>query len=170
MQSQMTSPTMPSGPAAWLGTATGALQQIPHSIIVLLARLGIGATFWLSGQTKIEGLVIDPIGLNFQFGIPHVSDTAIELFRSEYALPLLPPEFAATLAATAEHVFPFLLVIGLASRLSALALLGMTLVIQFFVYPEAWPTHSLWAAILLYIAARGPGVFSIDHLISRRQR
>ena len=145
-------------------------QKIPDSIIALVARLGIGATFWLSGQTKIEGLVVDPIGLNFQFGKPHVSEGAIELFRSEYMLPILPPEFAATMAATAEHVFPLLLVIGLASRFSALALLGMTAVIQIFVYPEAWPTHSVWAAVLLTIVARGPGLFSLDQLISRRKR
>ena len=161
---------MASGPAAWLLAVTDALNQIPHSLIALLARIGIGATFWLSGQTKIEGLVIDPIGLNFQLGMPHVSESAIELFQSEYMVPILPPEFAATMAATAEHVFPLLLIIGLASRFSALALLGMTAVIQFFVYPEAWPTHSLWAAVLLYIAARGPGAISFDHLISRRYR
>lgn len=167
---QMTATPMATGPATWLLAATDALQQIPQSLIALLARLGIGATFWLSGQTKIEGLVLDPIGLSVQLGKPHVSESAIELFRSEYMVPILPPEFAATLAATAEHVFPLLLIIGLASRFSALALLGMTAVIQFFVYPEAWPTHSLWAAVLLYIAACGPGIFSLDHLISRRHR
>ena len=170
MPTQMSPMPMASGPAAWLLTVTDALNQIPHSLIALLARIGIGATFWLSGQTKIEGLVIDPIGLNFQLGMPHVSESAIELFQSEYMVPILPPEFAATMAATAEHVFPLLLIIGLASRFSALALLGMTAVIQFFVYPEAWPTHSLWAAVLLYIAARGPGAVSLDHLISRRYR
>ena len=149
---------------------TRNLDKIPHDAIAFLARLCMGATFWLSGQSKIEGLVLNPIGLEAQLGWPKVSEGAIELFTYEYALPVLPPEFAATMAATAEHIFPLLLVIGLASRLSALALLGMTLVIQVFVYPDAWPTHGIWAALLLYIAARGPGRFSLDHLITRRKR
>lgn len=145
-----------------------ACRRIPDDLIQLLARVSIAATFWLSGQTKIEGFVLDPIGLQVQFGWPHLSEGAVELFRSEYALPLLPPEPAALMAATAEHAFPVLLLIGLGTRLSAGALLGMTLVIQTFVYPSAWPTHGLWAALMLYLMARGPGRFSLDHLIARR--
>ncbi|MEO8001461.1 MAG: DoxX family protein [Arenimonas sp.] len=144
------------------------MSKIPHSFIAFLARFSIAITFWTSGQTKIEGLVLDPINLDVQWGMPHISEGAIELFRSEYALPLLPPEFAATMAAGAEHFFPFLLLLGLASRFSAFALLIMTLVIQTFVYPLAFPTHGLWAALMLYIMARGPGVFSLDHLFFRR--
>lgn len=145
-----------------------AYARIPEDAIQLLARISIAATFWLSGQTKIDGFVLDPIGLTAQFGRPHITDGAIELFRSEYALPWLPPELAATLAATAEHVFPVLLLLGLAARLSATALLLMTLVIEVFVYPAAWPTHGLWAALMLYLMARGPGRVSIDHLIAAR--
>lgn len=157
-------------------TATGlfvavsrAFDRIPHSVIALLARLGIALTFWTSGQTKIEGLVLDPIGANVSLGWPNMSDMAFELFRSEYALPVIPPDWAAYMAATAEHVLPLLLVLGLASRLSALGLLIMTLVIQIFVYPLAYPTHLLWAAVLLYIMARGPGAFSLDHVLARRR-
>jgi putative oxidoreductase len=146
------------------------LERIPHSLVALLARVGIGATFWLSGQTKIEGLVLDPIGLHAELGWPHVSAGEIELFRDEYALPLLSPEFAAPLAAFAEHFFPLLLVLGLGSRFAALALLGMTTVIEVFVYPDAWPTHATWAACLLLVAARGPGVVSIDHWLAQRRR
>ena len=80
------------------------------------------------------------------------------------------PVVAATLAAIAEHVFPILLVLGLASRLSALALLGMTAVIQIFVYPGAWPTHGVWATALLFILARGPGALSLDALIAKNYR
>lgn len=145
-----------------------AYSRIPEDAIQLLARISIAATFWLSGQTKIDGFVLDPIGLTAQFGRPHITDGAIELFRTEYALPLLPPELAATLAATAEHVFPVLLLLGLATRLSATALLLMTLVIEVFVYPGAWPTHGLWAALMLYLMAHGPGRLSIDHLIAKR--
>ena len=71
-------------------------------------------------------------------------------------------------AAVQEHLFSFLLVIGLASRLSALGLLGMTAVIEVFVYPENWPDHLLWTACLLYVIARGPGGFSLDGLIRKR--
>ena len=85
-------------------------------------------------------------------------------------MPLVPPDWAATLAATAEHVFPLLLLLGLATRFSALALLMMTLVIEIFVYPDAYPTHGLWAALLLYLMARGPGIVSLDHLLARRAR
>jgi putative oxidoreductase len=146
------------------------LERIPHSLVALLARVGIGATFWLSGQTKIEGLMLDPIGVHAELGWPHVSAGAFELFRDEYALPLLSPEFAAPLAAFAEHFFPLLLVLGLGSRFAALALLGMTTVIEVFVYPDAWPTHATWAACLLLVAARGPGVVSIDHWLAQRRR
>jgi putative oxidoreductase len=145
-------------------------DRIPHSAIALLARFSIAMTFWMSGQTKVEGLVLDPIGGTVEFGVPSVNESALELFRSEYALPLIPPELAAVSAAVAEHVFPVLLLIGLASRLSALALLVMTLVIQVFVYPSAFATHGLWAATMLYVMARGPGVLSLDHRIARRAR
>ena len=148
----------------------GVFSRIPEDAIKLLARFSIAVTFWVSGQTKVEGLVVDPIGGHFHLGLPHLSDSAIELFRSDYALPLIPPEWAATLAATAEHVFPLLLLIGLATRLSAAALLGMTLVIEIFVYPLAYPTHGLWAALMLYLMARGPGAWSIDRLIANRAR
>jgi putative oxidoreductase len=104
------------------------------------------------------------------FGNPHLADSTIPLFSSEYALPLLPPETAAYLATFNEHFFPVLILLGFATRFSALALLGMTLTIQLFVYPDAYPTHGTWAAVLLYLMARGPGVLSIDHLLARRHR
>lgn len=144
------------------------LEKIPHSLIAFIARFSIAAVFWKSGQTKIEGLAIDLFDGTFQIGLPHLADSTIPLFKSEYALPLLSPELAAHLAASAEHVFPVLILFGLATRFSALALLGMTLTIQLFVYPDAYPTHGTWAAVLLYLMARGPGVLSIDHLIARR--
>lgn len=130
-----------------------ALERIPNDLIVLIARLSIAAVFWQSGQTKIDGWML--------------SDNALYLFENEYKLPLIDPWLAAHLAAFAEHFFPMLLVIGLASRLSALALLSMTLVIQIFVYPGAWPTHGTWIACLLLIMARGPGTVSLDAVLFR---
>lgn len=131
-----------------------AFGRIPDDLIALTARLSIAAVFWQSGQTKVDGW--------------RLSDNALYLFENEYKLPLVDPWLAAHLAAFAEHLFPLLLVIGLASRLSALALLAMTLVIQIFVYPGAWPTHGTWAACLLFIAARGPGIISLDAMLARR--
>lgn len=115
--------------------------------------MGIADVFWRSGQTKVSHW--------------HVTAAAIQLFRDEYKLPILPPVLAANLAALQEHLFSFLLIIGLASRLSALGLLAMTAVIEVFVYPENWPDHLLWAGCLLYVIARGPGAFSVDALIRR---
>jgi putative oxidoreductase len=143
------------------------LDKIPHSLIAFVGRFCIAAVFWKSGQTKIEGLAIDLIDGTFHLGLPRLADSTIPLFKSEYALPLLSPELAAHLAAAAEHVFPILILFGLATRFSALALLGMTLTIQLFVYPDAYPTHGTWAAVLLYLMARGPGKLSLDHLIAR---
>lgn len=122
---------------------------VPDDLLAMAARLGIAGTFFLSGRTKVSGFLT-------------LTDNAYELFRSEYKLPLVPPEIAAHAAAYAEHLFPLLLVLGLFTRFSALALLGMTLVIEVFVYPDAWPTHLTWAAALLYLVGRGGGTWSLD--------
>lgn len=132
------------------------LNSIPSWLVGLLIRTGIADVFWRSGQTKVSGW--------------HITDTTIQLFRDEYKVPLIPPELAAYLAAIQEHLFSVLLVIGLASRLSAFGLLCMTAVIEIFVYPANWPDHLLWAGCLLYVIARGPGAISVDALISRRLR
>ncbi|WP_232073474.1 DoxX family protein [Variovorax sp. RA8] len=127
-------------------------RLVPHDLLALATRVGIAAIFFLSGRTKVEGFLM-------------LTPSAYELFRTEYRLPLLPPELAAHLAAYAEHLFPVLLVLGLFTRLSALALLGMTLVIQVFVYPDAWPTHLSWAALLLYLVGRGGGALALDRVL-----
>ncbi|MGU9850683.1 DoxX family protein [Pseudomonas koreensis] len=147
--------------------AIGLMEKIPLSLIAFIARFSIAAVFWKSGQTKVEGLAIDLIDGTFQLGWPRLADSTIPLFHSEYHVPLLSPEIAAHMAAFAEHFFPVLILIGFATRFSALALLGMTLVIEVFVYPDAYPTHGTWAAVLLYLMATGPGRLSIDHLIAR---
>ena len=122
---------------------------VSHPLLALGARLSMAGVFLMSGRTKVEGWL-------------SVSDNTVSLFAEEYRLPLLPPELAAHLATYAEHLFPLLLVLGLATRLSAAALLAMTLVIQVFVYPSAWATHLGWATLLLYLVGRGPGTLSLD--------
>jgi putative oxidoreductase len=141
--------------ARWNALADLLGRCIPHDLLALVGRLGIAAIFFYSGRTKVDGFL-------------SVTDGAIDLFTNEYKVPLLSPELAAHLAAYAEHFFPLLLVLGLATRLSALGLLGMTLVIQLFVYPDAWPTHLSWAAILLYLAGRGAGTLSLDRALGIR--
>ncbi len=127
-------------------------RLVPHDLLALVDRVAIGAIFWLSGRTKVEGFL-------------SVTESAYDLFRTEYKLPLIPPEIAAHLAAYAEHIFPVLLVLGLFTRFAALALLGMTLTIQLIVYPDAWPTHLSWAGLLLYLVGRGGGRLSLDRLL-----
>lgn len=147
----------------------GLFARIPNTLVAFVARFSIAAVFWNSGQTKVEGLVINIVSGQFMLGWPRLSDSAVALFQDEYKLPFLAPEVAAPMAALAEHVLPLLILIGLATRFSALALLGMTLVIQIFVYPGAYATHGTWAAVLLYLMAHGPGRLSIDHWLATRQ-
>ena len=149
-------------------TLVAVCERIPHSLIALLGRISIAAVFWKSGQTKVEGFAVDLFSGQFDLGWPRLAESTIPLFQDEYRLPLLPPEIAAYAAATAEHVFPVLLLVGLGTRLSALALLLMTATIQVFVYPAAYPTHGVWATVLLYLLARGPGTVSVDHWLASR--
>lgn len=145
-------------------------SRVPHSLIALLGRFALAALFWKAGQTKVANFALDPFAGTWQIGWPRLADFTVELFASEYQLPFIAPSVAALLAATAEHVLALLLLLGLATRFAALGLLSMTLVIQLLVYPDAYPTHATWAAVLLYLLARGPGVFSLDHLLARYYR
>jgi putative oxidoreductase len=146
----------------------GAMGHLPNTLLAFIARFSIAGVFWKSGQTKIEGLAIDIVNGQFTLGMPRLSDSAVFLFKEEYKLPFLPPELGATMAALGEHILPIFILLGLATRLSALGLLGMTMVIQLFVYPDAYPTHGTWAAVLLYLIAHGPGKLSIDAWIAKR--
>lgn len=155
---------------ALIRDAIALLSRIPDGWIALLARFSIAAIFWKSGQTKVQGFALDIVGGQFDLGWPRLSDSVVDLFREEYRLPLLPPELGALMAASAEHIFPVLILIGLATRFSSAALLAMTTVIQVFVYPDAYPTHGVWAVVLLFLIARGPGAIALDQLIETRFR
>ena len=135
---------------AWNRCADVAENLVSHNVLGLSTRIAVAAIFFFSARTKVDGLLT-------------IKDSTYYLFAEEYKVPLLPPEFAAHMATYAEHLFPILLILGLFTRLSALALLGMTAVIQIFVYPDAWPTHLSWAALMLYPIGRGAGAWSIDH-------
>ena len=138
------------------------------ALIALLARFSIAATFWNSGQTKVEGFALNIVSGEFAFGWPRLSSSAVDLFRDEYKLPLLPPELAAVMAVTGEHVLPLLVLLGLGTRLASFGLLVMTAVIQFLVYPDAWPTHLTWAVPLFYLIGRGGGAWTLDQRLGIR--
>jgi len=131
--------------------AQRASALIGDSLLALVARVAIAAVFFLSGRTKVTGFLT-------------IKDGTYVLFEQEYKIPLVPPEIAAHMAAYAEHFFPLLLILGLFTRSAALGLLGMTTVIEIFVYPDAWPTHLTWAGLLLFLVARGAGAISLDRL------
>jgi putative oxidoreductase len=139
--------------AAAVRRIIAVLDSIPYWPIGLAARVFPAAVFWQSGQTKVAGW--------------HLKPSAIVLFQNEYQLPLIDPTVAAYLSAFSEHFFPVLLVLGLATRFAAFALLVMTAVIEIFVYPGAWPTHGVWATCFFVLIARGPGVVSLDHYLAR---
>lgn len=138
---------------------TMLLSRIPEDFSLLLSRLAIATVFWRSVQTKIDGWDF----LGQAWNVFNVTPSAVMLFQFEYGLPVLSPGFAAHLATLMEFFLPILLVLGLASRFAAFGLFLMTCVIQFLVYPDAWPTHMLWFAILIYLMRNGAGKLSLDH-------
>ena len=150
----MTARSAALGPRASLAIrlhhAIATLDRFPLSILQLMFRIAIAAVFWSSGLTKIASW-----------------DTTVALFRDEYMVPLLPPEIAAVMSATFELSCSVLIIVGLATRLATLPLLGMTFVIEVFVYPEFWAMHLMWATILLFLLTKGPGAFSLDHYAGR---
>jgi putative oxidoreductase len=124
--------------------------------VLLLVRIALAGVFWRSGRSKVtEGSLFE------------ISGSTWYLFENDYAGVPLPAEIAAPLATVGEHLFPMLLLMGLATRISASALVVITLVIQIFVYPEAWwTTHILWVALATVLIVRGGGVVSFDAVLS----
>lgn len=147
----MTERTSALGVSNLLATAIRLLERVPVAIPQLIFRIALAIVFFRSGLTKLASW-----------------DTTILLFENEYNVPLLPPEFAAYLATAVELAAPVALVLGLGTRLAAAALLGMTLVIQIFVYPGSYPDHLLWAGPLLFLLLRGPGTWSVDAALRRK--
>ena len=124
------------GTAGRLNLLARWASRLPETLIALCARCSIATIFFLSGRTKVEGLLT-------------IKDSTFWLFAEEYRVPLL-------------------LVLGLGTRYAALGLLGMTMVIQIFVYPDAWPTHLSWTALPLYLVGRGGGAWSLDRVLGLR--
>ena len=127
------------------------LERVPYAALALPLRLAVATIFWNSAMTKLANW-----------------DAALTLFVEEYRVPVLPPELAAYLAVSVELATPVLMVLGLFTRGAAAVLLGMTAVIEIFVYPQAWPTHLQWAAMLLVLLCRGAGAVSLDAVLWRR--
>lgn len=143
------------------------LQGIPYWTIALIARFAIASVFWTAGQAKVEGLNIDLLRLRFALGVPHLSETALELFTFLYRLPADHPETLFLTAAIVEHLAATLILVGFFTRFASLMLLAVTIGIEFWVYPESYATYAIWFATLLHLLARGPGRLSIDHLLER---
>lgn len=151
MNPSATSPAVRPVTVAFVGRVLRWLDGVPYTVLAIPLRIAVATVFWRSAMTKLANW-----------------DTALALFTDEYQVPLLPPEFAAYMAVTIELATPMLLVLGLLTRSAALVLLGMTAVIEIFVYPRAWPTHIMWAAMLLVLLCRGAGKLSLDHWLWRR--
>ncbi|MDQ0396105.1 DoxX family protein [Labrys monachus] len=153
----MTTSAEPARPQGLLDRVLYLTTLVPHWLIALLARVALLRVFWWSARTKVAD------GTLFT-----LSDSAVYLFQEEYKLPLVPPEIAAHLALLGESVFSVLVILGLATRLGALGLFFMTLVIQVFVYPESYNEHVPWMVCALYLVKFGGGFLSLDALIARR--
>ena len=126
------------------------VDRVPYDLLALPLRVAVATVFWNSAMTKLANW-----------------ETTLELFTSEYQVPLLPPEFAAYMATAIELSTPPLLILGLLTRPAAAVLLGIVVVIQIFIYPQAWPTHIQWAAMLLILLCRGAGRISADYGVAR---
>ena len=153
----MTSSARPSPSVArsssFLGRIRDWLNCVPYSALAIPLRLAMATIFWNSAMTKLANW-----------------DTALTLFVEEYKLPVIPPDLAAYFAVSIELTAPVLLVLGLLTRPTALVLLGMTAVIEVFVYPLAWPTHLQWVAMLLVLLCRGRSGDCAGHRCHRRCR
>ena len=135
-------------------------SRLAESLALLVTRVALAGIFWRAGRTKVvEGTTLE------------IDEIQYFIFENEFAGLPLPSEIAVPMATYAEHLFPLLLVIGLATRFSALALMIMTLVIQVFVFPDAWwQTHIVWVAMAAILLSRGAGTFSLDALIASRRK
>lgn len=151
MKSAAVSPVGQAATFRFIGRLVRRLDDVSYTLLAIPLRIAVAAVFWNSAMTKLANW-----------------NTALALFEDEYKLPMLPPDVAAYTAVTIELTTPVLLVLGLVTRPAALILLGMTAVIEIFVYPLAWPTHIQWAAMLLVLLCRGAGKLSLDHVLWRR--
>ena len=131
------------------------LEKFPLSLVELALRVGVGMVFFKSALTKLDDAWM-------------VSDAAVALFAEEYKVPILSSALAAHLGTAVEFFGAILVMVGLASRPAAAALLALTAVIQFTVYPGNWAEHLLWAGPLAYVLTRGPGALSLDYVLAGR--
>jgi putative oxidoreductase len=135
---------------------------VPEGIALLFARVALAGIFWRSARTKVE-----------EGSFLTIKDTTFFQFSDApfNQVPILNGELGAYVTTYMEHFLPILLLFGIATRFGALGILGMTLVIQIFVFPEMiiwWQTHIIWVAMALVLIVRGGGMFSLDRLIGHR--
>jgi putative oxidoreductase len=134
----------------WFDAIRRWLDRFPLSILQLAMRIAVGSVFFSAGLLKYRS-----------------PELTLLLFRDEYKVPFFDPALMAQMATFNELTFSTLLMLGLATRVATLPMLGMIAVIQTFVYPEAWIEHLVWASILLFLLTRGAGALSLDQIVER---
>ena len=148
MAAPMVTTVPATGVRGLLAHAVGLAGRFPLPVLQVMFRLAIASVFLKAGLNKIASW-----------------ELTVQLFADEYKVPVLSPELAATLASTFEIGCSMLLILGLGTRLATLPLLGMIVVIQTTVYPNAYAEHLTWGSILLFLFTRGGGPFSLDRAL-----
>src|SRR5437667_7910728 len=105
--------------------AIGVMRAVAQpSFVELVLRIALAVPFWRSGILKWSGFL-------------QLNDTAVLLFSEEFKLHLpggpysFPaPEVMAFMSGSVEILAPIFLVLGLATRFAALALLVMTCIVE----------------------------------------
>jgi putative oxidoreductase len=145
---------------------------VPYALVALALRLVMARVFFLAGQDKIDGLVLR-IQVDFAnigdvwMTLPqHIKETTLQMFAAKYSALPIPTDVTAYLFTYAEFLLPVCLVVGFATRLSALVLLVMSVLMVMYATPETlWTTQVYWIAILAVLVSVGPGALSIDALL-----
>lgn len=140
------------------------LARIGLVVAPPLLRLALAVPFLLSGLTRWDG----PFSLSPSTLFLFENVFRLHIMSGTYAFPA--PDLVAFATAVAEIAFPILLIMGLGTRLAALALLVMTGVIELVAPDGGLNFHLAWAALAMGVIAVGPGAVSLDAWIGWQWR